>query len=818
MNFDKLASRQPTQRPGAPSASPDSVPVFSPTARSLPLRRAKLTDVLYNPTVPRPNSPAIIVKSNALDSSRLSRRGTALAFALYAVSHTSYAQLAATPASLSSFSTTVGNASLAQSLTLNATGPLGAIAVTAPAGFEVSKNATSGFASSITLGVLGGGIQSVYRGNFAIHAGTVWSNGNGAEFPNSGAFAAITSNGIATWGDPSSGGTSASLPSNISAIYSNEQAFAAIKNDGSVVTWGLAFTGGNSTSVSAKLSGNVTIISSTSLAFAAIKNDGSVVTWGLAMAGGNATATFSSSVNGSYTEYEVQSVANLLNSSVTRIYSNESAFAALKENGSVVTWGYIASGGNSSVAWWPSDSVVEVRSRASSLTSNVSSIFSNAYAFSALKGDGSVVAWGDLGSGGNATVTSALDVHGNWTVTEGASVEGNLGSNVAFVYSSGTAFAALKKNGSVVTWGDRQAGGNSSVVTFLDGLDENGLAHDSLVEGSSVAGLLNSNVVTIYSNRKAFAALKDNGSVVTWGNRQAGGNSSAVISSFANGNQTITESASAASSLSSGVVSISSNEYAFAALKENGSVVTWGDVYSGGNATVTTSTESGDSNTYNSTISEIKSVSNSLSSNVTAIYSNGKAFAALKNDGSVVAWGAISSGGNLTQYNVNEGASVANTLSSGVIAIYSTRDSFSALKEDGSIVYWGTAYPNPVPANIGASTKGLPANIYVRLASPGTAQAVSGDLVFSSLTGADDVGIEIDRLPLSGVVSSGSSGSSSGSNSNSGSGSGSSGSSGGSSSKSSSAAKKGKQAKKAKQAVTKKKSSAPKKSKNTKKK
>jgi flagellar biosynthesis/type III secretory pathway protein FliH len=76
MNFDKLASRQPTQRPGAPSASPDSVPAFSPTARSLPLRRAKLTDVLYNPTVPRPNSPAIIVKSNALDSSRLSRRGT----------------------------------------------------------------------------------------------------------------------------------------------------------------------------------------------------------------------------------------------------------------------------------------------------------------------------------------------------------------------------------------------------------------------------------------------------------------------------------------------------------------------------------------------------------------------------------------------------------------------------------------------------------------------------------------------------------------------------------------------------------------------
>jgi hypothetical protein len=74
--LDKLASRQPNFRPDAPSPPPDSVPAFLPTARRLPLHRAEVTDVFYTLTVPRPNSPAIIVKSNTPDSSRLSRRGT----------------------------------------------------------------------------------------------------------------------------------------------------------------------------------------------------------------------------------------------------------------------------------------------------------------------------------------------------------------------------------------------------------------------------------------------------------------------------------------------------------------------------------------------------------------------------------------------------------------------------------------------------------------------------------------------------------------------------------------------------------------------
>merc|ERR1712008_365852 len=70
----------------------------------------------------------------------------------------------------------------------------------------------------------------------------------------------------------------------------NCRAFAAIKDDGSVVTWGDASHGGDSTSVADKLSGGVVQISGNYKAFAATKDDGSVVTWGDASCGGDSTS------------------------------------------------------------------------------------------------------------------------------------------------------------------------------------------------------------------------------------------------------------------------------------------------------------------------------------------------------------------------------------------------------------------------------------------------------------------------------------------------------------------------------------------------
>ena len=86
-------------------------------------------------------------------------------------------------------------------------------------------------------------------------------------------------------------------------------------------------------------------------------------------------------------------------------------------------------------------------------------------------------------------------------------------------------------------------------------------------DSSQVSDQLSSGVTHIYSTYYAFAALKEDGSVVAWGNSSSGGDSSSV-----------------SSSLSSGVSQIYSNYQSFAALKDDGSVVTWGQVGRGGDS------------------------------------------------------------------------------------------------------------------------------------------------------------------------------------------------------------------------------------------
>ena len=203
--------------------------------------------------------------------------------------------------------------------------------------------------------------------------------------------------------------------------------------------------------------------------------------------------------------------------------------------------------------------------------SNVVHIYSTRSAFAALKSDGSVVVWGDADEGGS--LTTPVNV----------AYQLGVGSNVVHIYSNNFAFAALKSDGTVVAWGHATQGGNASAVQ------------------SQLT-----NVVHIYSNNAAFAALKSDGTAVAWGQSSWGGNASTVQEQLTN------------------VVHIYSTANAFAALKGDGTVVVWG---LGGTAP-----------------SEVTNTG----SNVVHIYSNSAAFAALKSDGSVVAWGDANQGGSLT--------------------------------------------------------------------------------------------------------------------------------------------------------------------------
>ena len=78
-------------------------------------------------------------------------------------------------------------------------------------------------------------------------------------------------------------------------MVGNRNGFAAVKADGSVVTWGKAAFGADSSAVAAELSGGVLTVVANEAAFAAVKSDGAVVTWGDAECGGDSSVVAVSS-------------------------------------------------------------------------------------------------------------------------------------------------------------------------------------------------------------------------------------------------------------------------------------------------------------------------------------------------------------------------------------------------------------------------------------------------------------------------------------------------------------------------------------------
>ena len=300
------------------------------------------------------------------------------------------------------------------------------------------------------------------------------------------------------------------------------------------------------------------------------------------------------------------STVTAVNSGVVTVYSNEKAFAALKTDGSIVAWGDAGSGGTAP----------------GTVSSGVVAVYSTNTALAALKTDGSIVAWGISGDGGTTP--------------------GNVSSGVVAVYSTLYAFTALKTDGSVVSWGRSDYGGSapSSVTTA------------------------NSGVVAVYSGGGAFAALKNNGSVVAWGGSTFGGINPGITG---------------------GVVAMCSAYVAFAALKTDGSIVAWGDSAYGAAA---------------------PSSVTAANSGVIAVYSAGYAFAALKTNGSLVAWGNSTWGGT-TPANV----------SSGVVAVASTELALAALKSDGSVVAWGlSTYGGTTPANVSSGVVAIYSTLYAFVA------------------------------------------------------------------------------------------------------
>lgn len=280
-----------------------------------------------------------------------------------------------------------------------------------------------------------------------------------------------------------------------------------MKNDGSVVTWGDTNAGGSSSSVNLT---HVDKIFSTRDAFAVLKTDGSVVAWG------SISSVPDSIFNPSNQDFIP----------VKEVYATDATFTALREDGSVVTWG-----GDTNIG------AVSSELNASDPTKKVINIFSNSESFTALRADGVLINWGGENSKG---------------VIDSLKSEKNLQ-----IFSNVSAFAALKDDGSVVTWGYDYVGGAPKVYQY----DGDNRVDDDTGFPIILKDVTNDlqNVKTIFSNNGAFAALTNDGSVITWGKSSYGGDSSSIATQLINVKKIFT-----------------TNWGAFAALRVDGSVVTWG--------------------------------------------------------------------------------------------------------------------------------------------------------------------------------------------------------------------------------------------------
>eukprot|EP00439_Symbiodinium_sp_Y106_P071594 s2060_g12.t3 len=275
------------------------------------------------------------------------------------------------------------------------------------------------------------------------------------------------------------------------------------------------------------------------------------------------------------------------------VVASQEEFALVQEDGSVRTFGLL----DLSFAWM-SRTWGQPHYFFSDLTpmklKNVQQIAASKSAFAALLADGSVVTWGSPDRGGDS-----------------AAVQDQL-QEIEELQANKWAFAARRSDKTVVTWGDPERGGDIRAV------------RSQLTD-----------VQEIHSTRVAFAALRFDGTVVAWGDPERGGRVAPGLR---------------------GVLKLEATDYALAALLTDGSVVCWGHPDHGG-----------DSCAVQDQLTDVKLIRASQS-----------AFAALRGNGTVVCWGDVAVGGSCKDVqNVEE--------------LHATQGAFAALRTDGSVVTWGSS-------------------------------------------------------------------------------------------------------------------------------
>ncbi len=328
------------------------------------------------------------------------------------------------------------------------------------------------------------------------------------------------------------------------AISANAEFGVALKGDGSIAAWGssdrLQFGDGTSvyrnTAVAVgQLSGVVAAAPGQSHTVA-LKSDGTVWAWG-----DNGQGQLGDATNAN------RSVAAPVPGvgGVVAVSAGDSYSVALKSGGTVWAWGYNYEGqlGDGTTLYARSTAV-----RVIGLTT-IEAISSGLNHTVALKGDGTVWAWGGNGSGqlGDATLSNRnrpVQVAGLGGVT---------------AVSSGRNFSlAVKTDGTVWAWGDNSYGqlGDGTIARRTTAVRVSGLE----------------DVVAVAAGHFHALALKDDGTVWAWGSNSSG--------QLGDGTSTTRTTPVQMKGLN-GIVGLAAGSAHSVVLKGDGGVWTCGNNYSG---------------------------------------------------------------------------------------------------------------------------------------------------------------------------------------------------------------------------------------------
>ena len=284
----------------------------------------------------------------------------------------------------------------------------------------------------------------------------------------------------------------------------------------------------------------------------------------------------------------------------------------------------------------------------------------------ALKNNGTVWAWGlnNVGSVGDGTATlrqTPVQVKaGSAFLTDINSVSAGCIHNLA-----------LKSDGTVWVWGhntDGEIGDGTKTHRY------------SAVEVKNSDGSALSGIKAVSASQNHSLALKEDGTVLAWGNNEYGelGNGT---SGFYTGSPTPVQVENL-----NGIKAVAAGSYYSLALKEDGTVLAWGNNYDGilGNGTA---------GGFSDTPVQVSNLNG-----VKAVAAGGTFSLALKDNGAVFAWGKNSSGQlgdgttthSYTPVQVKETALWLEPVPlQNVKAISAGRSHGLALKEDGTMRAWG---------------------------------------------------------------------------------------------------------------------------------